>query len=235
MGRIARVVVPDTAHHLTQRGNHQQDVFFQDRDREMYLRILGDNCPRAGLRILAYCLMSNHVHLVAVPEREDSLAKGLGLTNNEYARWLHVRERQSGHLWQNRFFSCPLDERHLQEALRYVELNPVRAGLARYAWDWPWSSAAAHVSGEAPAELLDLAWWRTRYDARNWHEILEFGVEEVELRERLREATRTGRPFGTAAFAGGLEAQLGRPLRPRKRGPKPSADCLEAQLSFEVV
>jgi len=99
MGRIARVVVPGAAHYLTQRGNHQQDVFFEDRDREMYLRILGDNCPRAGLRVPAYCLMSNHVHLVAVPAREDSLAKGLGLTNNEYARWLHVRERQSVRAW----------------------------------------------------------------------------------------------------------------------------------------
>jgi putative transposase len=89
-----------------------------------------------------------------------------------------------------------------------VELNPVRAGLVRRAWDWSWSSAGVHVSGEAPDKLLDLAWWRTRYDARNWREILEFGVEEVELRERLREATRTGRPFGTTELIDGLEAQL---------------------------
>ena len=86
--------MPGIPHHVTQRGNHHQNVFFRDSDRELYLGILRDNCSRHGLRVLAYCLMTNHVHLVLVPEDDHSLAKGLGRTHNDYARWIHVREQQ---------------------------------------------------------------------------------------------------------------------------------------------
>jgi REP element-mobilizing transposase RayT len=141
------VVLPGRAYHITQRGKRRQQVFFCDTDRQMYLNLLRDHASRAGMQILAYCLMPNHVHVVAVPERVDSLAKGFGRTHNEYARWVHIRERQTRHLWQNRFFSCPLDKRRFAEALRYVELNPVRAGLVEDPCEWAWSSAPARING----------------------------------------------------------------------------------------
>ena len=133
MARLARVVAVGEPHHLTQRGNNRQQTFFDDHDRQTYCRLLGEQAQRAGIQVLGYCLMTNHVHLVAVPERADSFARGLGRAHYLYARALHERRGGSGHLWQNRFFSCPLDRDHLWTALRYVDLNPVRAGLVEEA------------------------------------------------------------------------------------------------------
>ncbi len=224
MARFARVVIPECPHHVTQRGNRRQEVFFSDDDRRTYLAILRDHCSRRHTRVLAWCLMTNHVHLVVVPDRQDSLAKALGRTHNDYARWLHIRQRQVGHLWQNRFHSCPLEGRHIWDAIRYVELNPVRAGLVRAAEDWPWSSAAAHLTGEDDWRLTAMEWWREQWTgAGEWRIALESGIREAGFAARLREATRTGRPLGTDEFTKKLESKTGRFLHPRKRGPKPAA------------
>ena len=208
-------------HHITQRGNYRQTVFFDDGDRQLYLAILRENTSRYRLRLLGFCLMSNHVHLIAVPEREDSLACALGRTHADYARWLHIRQRQTGHLWQNRFYSCPLDHGHCWAAMRYVERNPVRAGMVETAWQWQWSSASAHVSAFDGTGLLDLQEWQTCWTGPLWKQALQDGVGEVLLAERIRLATRTGRPLGTPDFAAGLEEAMGRSLLPAKRGRKP--------------
>jgi putative transposase len=221
MGRRARVVLPGQAHHITQRGNQRQNVFLSDSDRRMYLRLLRDHARRAELWILGYCLMTNHVHLVAIPERADSLAKGLGRTHNDYARWLHVGQGQTGHLWQNRFFSCPLDQTHLAEALRYVETNPVRAGLVENVWTWEWSSAPARIGGRDPHNLIHTTAFGGEYGGEDWKRVLEAGWSEAALWKRIREATQTGRPFGTEAFLDAAEREIGHSLRPAKRGPKP--------------
>ncbi len=234
MGRFARVVVPGCPHHVTQRGNHGRDVFFSDLDRNLYLKTLRENCRKYGMRVLAWCLMTNHVHLVAIPEREESLAQGLGRTHSDYARWIHVQQGQVGHLWQNRFHSCVLDEAHLWEAMRYVELNPVRAGLAGQAWEWKWSSAHAHTSDADAANLLDMKLWRGRYDGRLWQLVLQEGHRQAALLERLREATRTGRPLGERDFVRRLEVRLNRRLRPEKRGPKMPAAATAGQMSFGI-
>jgi putative transposase len=117
-------------HHVTQRGNRRETVFYEDADRATYLKLLTAHCRRNAVRLTGYCLMGNHVHLLLAPDREDGLAKTLGRAHTDYSRWLNVKRGETGHVWQNRYFSCPLDERHQWEALRYVELNPVRAGLA---------------------------------------------------------------------------------------------------------
>jgi len=109
-----------------------------------YLQLLREHCGRHAVRIAGYCLMSNHVHLLAIPHSVRGLANALGRAHTDYARWHNVRLGDPGHVWQNRFYSCPPDERHRWEALRYLELNPVRAGLAGRATDWPWSSGSAH-------------------------------------------------------------------------------------------
>ncbi|HPD16451.1 MAG TPA: transposase [Planctomycetota bacterium] len=213
MPRIARIVIPGLAHHVTQRGNNRQDVFFTDDDRAAYLALLARHAREFGLRVLGYCLMTNHVHLVAVPEAEDSLARAVGRTDFVYAQAVNRLHGRCGHLWQNRFHSCPLDEAHLAAAVRYAERNPVRARMVRLAWRYPWSSAAAHV-GEAgdPSGLLDLAAWRERWSAAEWRELLRSDPAEEELLG-LRFRTRRGRPLGSDAFLGRLEAALGRRLR----------------------
>jgi len=230
MARFARVVVPGCWHHVTQRGNRRQTVFFSDDDRAVYLRLLGLECAHHGVRIAGYCLLSNHVHVVAIPKAEDSMAKAFGRAHVGYARWLNVRRAETGHVWQNRYFSCPLDERHRWEALRYVELNPVRAGLVDAAEKWPWSSAAAHLGGVDAAGLLDLAEWAARWNPAAWRDVLDEGPDSADIMERIREATGTGRTAGSE-FIERLEKGMSRMLRPQKRGPKGNAECA-GQMSF---
>ncbi len=207
----------------------------EDRHRTFYLDLLRRHCGRHRVHILGYCLMVNHVHLVVVPEEPHSLARALGRTHNDYARWLQASLGLTGHLWQNRYWSCPMDEAHCWEALRYIELNPVRAGLAETAWEYRWSSAAAHVRGRDSRELLDLSAWAGRFTAAFWRESLEKGFENAALAGRLREATRFGRPLGSDEFAALLERKLGRRLIPLKRGPRPKPAASPLQLSFEVM
>jgi len=153
MARLARVVIADYPYHVTHRGNRQADVFFDREDRDAYRKWLSEYGAKSGLDIWAYCLMANHVHLIAVPRRTDSLARGIGRAHFRYARWVNWRQGWSGHLWANRFHSTALDVMHLWAAVKYVELNPVRAGIVARAEDYEWSSARAHVLGEKD-ELL---------------------------------------------------------------------------------
>ncbi len=132
---MVAVVVP---HHVTQRGNNRQQVFFSDAQRRFYLTLLAEHAERNRLTVLGYCLMPNHVHAVVVPMAETAMAKAFGRTHNIYARHLNALRRRSGHLWQNRFYSAPLDRSHLLRALRYVDLNPVRARLVERAEDYRW-------------------------------------------------------------------------------------------------
>ena len=126
MPRTARVVAVAAPHHVTQRGNNRQQIFFSDAQRRYYLSLLAVQSRRHELRILGYCLMPNHVHLVVVPGPQDSLAKGVGRANNAYSRYLNQVRKRSGHLWQNRFCSAPLEREHLLRALRYVHLVKIQ-------------------------------------------------------------------------------------------------------------
>src|SRR5579872_4231786 len=125
MARLARILSTDTPFHVTQRGNRRQVVFEDDTDRIVYLDLLRGNCLRHGLSVLGYCLMSNHVHLIAFPHRPAALPLAMKNTHGRYAAYCNARYASSGHLWQGRYYSCPLDTPHLWAALRYTELNPV--------------------------------------------------------------------------------------------------------------
>ena len=144
MPRQARTVFAHLPHHITQRGNRREDVFFTNTDRQMYLSWLKDYCDQHKVDILAYCLMTNHVHLVAVPSTEKGLQDVLKPLHMRFAQRLNRQRGWTGHVWQGRFFSSPLDEPYMWAAIRYVERNPVRARLVRRAENYPWSSAAAH-------------------------------------------------------------------------------------------
>jgi putative transposase len=210
-------------------------MFFEDADRAMYLDLLARYAGRHGVRITGYCLMSNHVHLVAIPKAENGWAKALGRAHNDYARWLNVKRGESGHVWQSRFYSCPLDEQHQWEALRYVELNPVRAGLVEHPAEWRWSSAGAHLTGADDTGLIDLTTWTEKWTPASWREVLDLGLEDAALVQRIREATRTGWPAAGEAGLRDLERQTGRRLRPGKRGPKGKAAADPLQLELGVA
>ena len=213
MPRLARVVIPEVPHHIVQRGNNRQDVFFVDDDRRVYLSFLRDCADEYGLEILGYCLMTNHVHLVARPRDSDSLAKGVGRTHFRYTQYINRRHGRSGHLWEGRFHSCALDEPHFWAAMRYTEQNPVRAKIAPHAWDYLWSSASAHVGGKDAGGLLDLKAWQGMMGASEWRKLLRRRVRQEEVRV-LRRSTHRGWPLATDRMVSKFERLLGRRLRP---------------------
>ena len=199
MPRIARLVLPGSPHHVTQRGTDRQIVFHTQRDRRVYLDLLTEYSRQSSVAILAYCLMPNHIHLIAVPEEEDSLAVCLRRTHGRYSQYSNARRVRSGHLWQKRFYSCAMEETHLWSAIRYVELNPVRAGLVPAAAEFRWSSAAAHLSGKDTPHLLDMQFWSSSGGARHWKELLASPGDERQLK-RLKLATYSGKPLGSEDF-----------------------------------
>jgi putative transposase len=219
MARMARVVVPGIPHHVIQRGNRRQDVFFGDDDYRTYLRLLGAFSENRGLEIWAYCLMPNHVHLICVPRTADALRAAVAETHRRYSLRVNFREDWRGHLWQERFHSFAMDEAYLYEAVRYVELNPVRAGFVRGPGDWPWSSAAARLGGGSDA-LLAAATPLEGFG--DWRAYLDGDIDE-ETFAKFRMNGRTGRPLGDDDFVAELERKTGRALSPRKRGPKPKS------------
>lgn len=214
--RISRVVVPGIPHHIVQRGSRRQRVFFRAGDRRYYLRLLNKHAAEAGISFWAYCLMENHVHLVAVPQNEDSLSKGLGAAHWAYTFYVNLREDWKGSLWQGRFFSCPLDGRYLLAAMRYVECNPVRAGLVLRAEAYPWSSARAHVLDRDDPLIERCA---VQDEIKDWRGFLSVPPQESEL-GMLRQNTKSGRPSGDRCFVDRLESATGRTLHELKRGPK---------------
>ena len=217
MPRSSRVVIAGCAHHVTQRGNNRQDVFFVDDDRRVFLTLLADAAERFDLTVEGYCLMTNHVHLVATPRSEGALAKAIGRTHWLYARWLNRLHGRSGHLWQNRFYSCALDRRHFIAAVAYVERNPVRAKMHRKAWLYRWSSAAAHCGEPDKTRLLDLRSWRRHRTEDEWREELS-GSEDPELLRHIRTQTHRGRPLAGDSFMSKVEKLLGRRVRPMPVG-----------------
>jgi putative transposase len=189
-------------------------VFFVDDDRATYLGLLQEECERHRLRVEGYCLMTNHVHLIATPRSAAALARALGRTHYRYAQYVNRLHGRSGHLWQNRFYSCVLDEDHYWTAMAYVEQNPVRARLVRCAWRYAWSSAAAHCGhGADGSGLLDLRVWAASLAAKDWQQTLRERLNEPTL-SALRLNTHRGRPLGSDGFLSKIESLVGRRLRP---------------------
>lgn len=217
MPRVARIVVLDVPHHITQRGNNRQDVFFVADDRRVYLQLLKKQSDKFGLDVHGYCLMTNHVHILATPRDEYSLAKAVGRTHLLYTQYINRMHDRSGHLWQNRFYSCPLDQEHFWKALQYLECNPVRAKLVSLAWDYPWSSAAVHIGATDDTALIDRKWWQDIAGAIQWKRVLSEVQEEDEITD-IRRGTYMGRPLGSDSFISKLEYYLGRRVRPLTLG-----------------
>ena len=215
MARIARLVVPGLPHHVTQRGNRREQVFFNDGDYLTYLDFLREALAKSGAEIWSWVLMPNHVHLIIVPKDEDGLRKTLANAHRKYASRINARNKWTGHLWQGRYGSAVMDEAHLYNAFAYVVLNPVRAGLVERAQDWRWSSIHAHLGKEDGITNTKAA--SSRVGSFSAYLEANFDEESFKL---LRGSEQTGRPIGSSEFLMGLEKKYDRSLQPQKRGPK---------------
>jgi putative transposase len=211
-----RLVVPDAPHHIVQRGARAQDVFFEAEDYASYLATLSERCEGAGCAIWGYCLMPNHVHLILVPRDADALRHALAPTHHAHSLRINRRKGWYGHLWQQRFHSFVMDEAHLLSAARYVERNPVRAGLVATPEAWRWSSARAHLDGRSDG-IVDVAPLLALVP--DWDDYLQVSEPEGEL-ATLRNHVATGRPLASAASIARLEATTGLRLRRQKPGPR---------------
>ncbi|MFH1018601.1 MAG: transposase [Pseudomonadota bacterium] len=218
MPRLARVVIPGIPHHVTQRGNRRLKTFFRKQDFFKYMKLLAEWSHRWGVEIWAYCLMTNHVHLIAVPETEMGLRMAIEETHRRYTRHIHFRKHWRGHFWQGRFSSFPMDEDHLLRAARYIERNPVDAGIVSNPEDYPWSSARAHLAARDDA-LVRVRPLLDRVEA--WREFLDTPLADRDLKSLLRHE-RTGRPLGADSFIRDLEIRTGRTLMLKSPGRKPS-------------
>lgn len=215
MARFARLVVPGYPHHVTQRGVRSMTIFDDDRDRFVYLRYMAEEAERFDVRFLVWCLMENHVHLIAVPAREDSLARAIGEAHRRYTWFKNSKAGVRGYLFQGRFHSCVLDQPHLLAAGRYIELNPVKARMLKKPQDYMWSSCRYHSGIVDSDPLIHKPVLPELVD--DWiHFLDDNGDREAE--DRFFKGTRTGRPVGDENFVRKLELATGRILRPKKAG-----------------
>ncbi len=215
MARLARVILPRYPHHITQRGNRRQDVFFKEEDYLYYLELLKHWCDDEKIEIWSYCLMSNHVHLIVTPRKSSNLSRAIGETHRRYTRMINFRENWRGYLWQGRFASFPMDKRYLLKAAAYVELNPVKAKIVKKPEDYRWSSVHAHLSGTDPLKivipdkLLEIC--------GDWKQYLQQSLNEPD--DEFMRHESTGRPLGSEAFIKRAEKLLNRDLKRKKPGP----------------
>ena len=227
MTRLARMVVPGLPHHVTQRGNRREAIFFDDGDHQIYCDMLAEQARKFSVEVWAYCLMPNHVHLVLVPQGADGMSRALGETHRRYTNFINARGRWTGHLFQSRFASVAMDESHLRYAVSYVSLNPVRARLVSRAEEWAWSSVRAHLAGEDDSLVS------VRPVLDRWPTFQDLLLEDHEEKfTSLRGAEGIGRPLGTADFVTGLERRLGRPIARRAPGRKAVAIPAAEQLNL---
>jgi len=227
MPRRLRDFIPGFSYHLTQRGNRKSDIFLDDTDRKVYLKLVMENCAAESVRVWAYSLMDNHVHHIVVPDKDHALSRAFQRAHGAFALNFKTRHVKRGHLWQGRFKACVLDEAHLWNAVRYVERNPVRAGIVARAEDYRWSSAAAHCGlRQDPLLGVCLPLIESIPDWADWLSMRE-NPEDMDF---IRERTRTGRPCSSDEFARVLEARFGMALLPRKRGPQKKKPAEETDV-----
>jgi putative transposase len=216
MPRSARAVAGGICYHVPNRGNARRAIFLKDDDYQAFLKALGHACLQVPLRVLAYCLMPNHFHIVVWPKEDGDLSRWLQWLLNAHVRRYHQHYHSSGHIWQGRSKSFPIaSDEHLLTVLRYVERNPVRARLTRRAERWRWCSAWGWRDGEQPPAYLDKGPAERRPDWLHW---VNEPQTEAEL-QALRTSVSRGRPFGAVAWVKQMAARLGleKTLRPRGR------------------
>jgi putative transposase len=221
MGRIPRIIVPGEAHHVTQRGNRRQDVFFSRSDYQCYLKLLWANAENFKFSIWSYCLMRNHIHLLIVPDSQDGLREGMATLHQTYSLAINKKNDWKGRLWQGRFFSCFVEATNVPIVARYIELNPVRAGICENPCDYPWSSALLSCSGESGRN----GFAPITAPGGTWSEYLSYDPNAATQKSinTIRASVRTGRPFAGDACQKLIEQKTGIKLARQKLGRKPRA------------
>lgn len=232
MPRQPRVVLPGYPHHVIQRGHNQAPVFLERADHRFYLQLLADWKARLGCKVYAYCLMTNHVHLVIDPgETAKKLALLMKRVAGRYTRHVNNVEQRSGTAWNGRFSSSPIDtDRYLMACCRYVELNPVRAGMVSVPQDYPWSSYR-HKVGQSLCQWLDEDPCYTELGSTpservaRYHAWVLDSIPDGEW-QFIRAAARRGQLTGDKRFREAVSRRLGRriasrgPGRPKRRDEK---------------
>lgn len=214
MARLPRIVLPGIPHHIEQRGNNRQRVFFEGGDYEHYLELFAAAAQGAGTAIWAYCLMPNHVHMIVVPSTTDGLRATFAEAHRQYTGHINARAKWTGHLWQGRFGSVAMDDTHTVNAIRYIAMNPVVAALVARAEDWRWSSAAAHVAGISDA-VIDVAPVLER--TGGFAAFLRGNADDDDA-SVIERGLSTGRPLGSREWLVAMEARTGLTLVPGKPG-----------------
>ena len=210
MPRQSRIVIPDLAHHITQRGNYRQDIFDNEYNYRQYSEWINEYAKENNVDILAYCLMSNHVHFIVIPKKEKDLSEVFKTAHMRYSHYLNRQRSAKGHLWQGRFYSCILGDSHLYRAIRYTENNPVRAKIVKNAWEYEWSSAKDHAGYRDNKPLIKLCKYKT-IEKKEWKDYSEMTAD-------IRLKTNRGLVVGTDKFIKKLEGRLNRSLKCLKQG-----------------
>ncbi|QEH37736.1 Transposase IS200 like protein [Aquisphaera giovannonii] len=228
MGRPPRPIDDDLVYHAINRGNNRADVFDDDDDRRAFLDALAKTRERYPFRLLGYCLMTNHFHLLLKPEPGRSISRILQSITVAHTWRYHRRHRSSGHVWQGRFRGPVVqDGDHLLTVLRYIEANPLRAGMVSDPADYPWSSFLQHGLGRPDGLLSPFPEWddlgaTESARRKRWAAKVRAAQKQDEL-DAIRASLRSGRPYGDAAWGERMAARLGIDPHPRPRGRPPKA------------
>lgn len=214
MPRRLRVIIPGIAHHIVQRGNNRQFILEQEEDFSTYCYLIGKYTDKYDVAVLAYCLMNNHVHFIMVPKDVSGISHLFNTVHMRYAQYKNYKRGTSGHLWQGRFFSCVLGGDHLFKAIRYVEQNPVRAGMVRLPWEYQWSSAKWHV-GRPTKKFIKLENCSI-VDRKYWKQYLLSADNRTD--DVIRRKTQKGKAFASEEFISYWEDKLQCVLRELKPG-----------------
>ena len=212
MARIKRIVIPNTPHHVTQRGVRSMNIFFKHEDYEYYKELLYIQSKIHNIKIISYCLMTNHVHIIAIPKDRESLSKAIGETHRLYTRKINFEQKVKGHLFQERFYSTPLDEQHFLYALRYVEQNPVKAFMVKYPWDYKYTSCLKRLNLVEEDKLLSN--YALIDNIINYKEFLEKTTNDKIIQEK----TKTGKPCGNTDFYDKIKLLTGIDYKNKKAG-----------------
>ena len=219
MARQARIVLPDTPHHLMQRSMDGAPIFTDKQDFQTYCVMLKTQCTRQGVMVLSYCLMPNQIHLLLMPKDENSMSAAIGETHRQYTNYRNTKTGEDGTFFQNRFYSYPMDEACLLKAASFIENLPVMARIAPTPENYLWSSACAHIKGRPDRVMTHKP---LLHMMPNWKSFIEMGLPEAEM-NAIQSHLSTGRPRGSDMFLDAVEDMIGRPVRAAKRGRKPKS------------
>jgi putative transposase len=217
MSRRKRVIIPGLPYHVTHRGNHREAILSTSEQRAMYVRIMLRWQAKTGVTVAAFVIMPNHVHFIVVVPTPQALARWIGNGHREYSKWLNTVRETNGHNWEERYYAVVMDPEHCLNALRYIEQNPVAAGLARHPWEWHWSSAAHHCGFGGKPALLNGDLRPDGISSEQWKAALLTESAES-FRRRLHECSGRGIALADPAWATAMEALHGVRLLPGKPG-----------------